>query len=116
MAAERRRDLAKRLASDLMVQYLERLGVEVIFGLCGHTVIATLDAIATTSGATVLITPAEPPHTGRGAAIAAAVIVFAIIAAVITPLRYTGMPVVSRTKAMSSQFKSSLNAAFFGSA
>ncbi|MEN9661390.1 MAG: hypothetical protein RL324_339 [Verrucomicrobiota bacterium] len=36
----------KRLASDLMVQYLERLGVEVIFGLCGHTVIAVLDALS----------------------------------------------------------------------
>ena len=28
-----------------MVEYLERLGVEVIFGLCGHTVIALLDAL-----------------------------------------------------------------------
>ena len=36
----------KRLASDLMVQYLERLGVEVIFGLCGHTVIAVLDSLS----------------------------------------------------------------------
>ena len=36
----------KRLASDLMVQYLERLGVEVVFGLCGHTVIAVLDALS----------------------------------------------------------------------
>ena len=59
-------------------------------------VIATLDAIATTSGATVLITPAEPPHTGRGAAIAAAVIVFAIIAAVVVPrLRPTRAAITS---------------------
>src|SRR6202023_3775983 len=29
----------------LLTDYLERLGVEVIFGLCGHTVIAFLDAL-----------------------------------------------------------------------
>jgi acetolactate synthase-1/2/3 large subunit len=29
----------------LLTEYLERLGVEVIFGLCGHTVIALLDAL-----------------------------------------------------------------------
>src|SRR4029079_16465372 len=34
-----------RIASYLLAEYLERLGVEVIFGLCGHTVIALLDAI-----------------------------------------------------------------------
>ena len=34
-----------RIASYLLTDYLERLGVEVVFGLCGHTVIAFLDAI-----------------------------------------------------------------------
>src|SRR6202161_3757892 len=34
-----------RIASYLLTDYLERLGVEVIFGLCGHTVIAMLDAL-----------------------------------------------------------------------
>ncbi len=34
-----------RIASYLLAEYLERLGVEVIFGLCGHTVIALLDAL-----------------------------------------------------------------------
>jgi len=34
-----------RIAAYLLTEYLERLGVEVIFGLCGHTVIALLDAI-----------------------------------------------------------------------
>lgn len=34
-----------RIASYGMISYLERLGVEVIFGLCGHTVIAVLDAL-----------------------------------------------------------------------
>src|SRR5438876_978129 len=34
-----------RIASYLLTDYLERLGVEVIFGLCGHTIIALLDAI-----------------------------------------------------------------------
>jgi acetolactate synthase-1/2/3 large subunit len=34
-----------RIASYLLTEYLERLGVEVIFGLCGHTNIAFLDAI-----------------------------------------------------------------------
>lgn len=29
----------KKLVSELMVDYLERRGVEYIFGLCGHTVI-----------------------------------------------------------------------------
>ena len=36
---------ATRIASYLLTQYLEQLGVEVIFGLCGHTVIAFLDAL-----------------------------------------------------------------------
>jgi acetolactate synthase I/II/III large subunit len=35
-----------RIASYLLVDYLERLGVEVVFGLCGHTVIAFLDALS----------------------------------------------------------------------
>jgi acetolactate synthase I/II/III large subunit len=34
-----------RIAAYQMTEYLERIGVEVIFGLCGHTVIAVLDAI-----------------------------------------------------------------------
>jgi len=34
-----------RIAAYQMTEYLERLGVEVIFGLCGHTVIALLDAL-----------------------------------------------------------------------
>jgi acetolactate synthase-1/2/3 large subunit len=36
---------ATRVTSYLLTEYLERLGVEVIFGLCGHTIIAFLDAI-----------------------------------------------------------------------
>ena len=35
----------KRIAAYLLTEYLERLGVEVIFGLCGHTNIALLDAL-----------------------------------------------------------------------
>jgi acetolactate synthase I/II/III large subunit len=35
----------KRIAAYQLVEYLERLGVEVVFGLCGHTVIALLDAL-----------------------------------------------------------------------
>jgi acetolactate synthase-1/2/3 large subunit len=35
----------KRIASYLLTEYLERLGVDVIFGLCGHTVIGFLDAL-----------------------------------------------------------------------
>ena len=35
-----------RIASYLLVEYLERLGVEVVFGLCGHTNIAVLDALS----------------------------------------------------------------------
>jgi len=34
-----------RIAAYQLSDYLERLGVEVIFGLCGHTVIAFLDAL-----------------------------------------------------------------------
>ena len=34
-----------RIAAYLMTEYLERLGVEVVFGLCGHTIIALLDAL-----------------------------------------------------------------------
>ena len=34
-----------RIASYLLTEYLERLGVDVIFGLCGHTIIALLDAL-----------------------------------------------------------------------
>src|SRR3979411_1838241 len=36
---------ATRIAAYLLTDYLERLGVEVIFGLCGHTIIALLDAL-----------------------------------------------------------------------
>src|SRR5215831_2355364 len=34
-----------RIAAYLLTEYLERIGVEAIFGLCGHTVIALLDAL-----------------------------------------------------------------------
>lgn len=34
-----------RIAAYQLVDYLDRLGVEVVFGLCGHTVIALLDAL-----------------------------------------------------------------------
>lgn len=34
-----------RITAYQLTDYLERLGVEVIFGLCGHTVIAMLDAL-----------------------------------------------------------------------
>lgn len=34
-----------RIASYLLTDYLERLGVEVIFGLCGHTIVGFLDAL-----------------------------------------------------------------------
>ena len=36
----------KKLVSDQIVDYLERRGVEYVFGLCGHTVIAMLDAFS----------------------------------------------------------------------
>jgi acetolactate synthase-1/2/3 large subunit len=35
----------QRISSYLLTEYLERLGVDVIFGLCGHTVIGLLDAL-----------------------------------------------------------------------
>lgn len=38
--------MSKKLVSDLMVDYLERRGVQYVFGLCGHTVIGMLDALA----------------------------------------------------------------------
>jgi acetolactate synthase-1/2/3 large subunit len=34
-----------RIASYLLTEYLERIGVEVVFGLCGHTIIGFLDAL-----------------------------------------------------------------------
>src|SRR5678816_3192054 len=34
-----------RIAAYQMTEYLEQLGVEVVFGLCGHTVIGLLDAL-----------------------------------------------------------------------
>jgi acetolactate synthase-1/2/3 large subunit len=34
-----------RIAAYQLTEYLERLGVEVVFGLCGHTVIGMLDAL-----------------------------------------------------------------------
>ena len=34
-----------RIAAYQLTDYLDRLGVDVIFGLCGHTVIALLDAL-----------------------------------------------------------------------
>jgi acetolactate synthase I/II/III large subunit len=40
------RHAGTRISSYLLAEYLERLGVEVIFGLCGHTNIAFLDALA----------------------------------------------------------------------
>jgi acetolactate synthase I/II/III large subunit len=44
--AEVQRATGTRISSYLMVEYLERLGVEVVFGLCGHTNIAFLDALS----------------------------------------------------------------------
>jgi acetolactate synthase I/II/III large subunit len=35
-----------RISSYLLTEYLERLGVEVVFGLCGHTIIGVLDALS----------------------------------------------------------------------
>ena len=34
-----------RIAAYLLTEYLERIGVDTVFGLCGHTVIALLDAL-----------------------------------------------------------------------
>src|SRR3954471_801744 len=39
------RSAGTRIAAYQMTEYLERIGVEVIFGLCGHTIIAFLDAL-----------------------------------------------------------------------
>ena len=39
----------ERISSYLLTEYLERLGVEVIFGLCGHTIVGLLDAIGKSS-------------------------------------------------------------------
>lgn len=44
-----REPVSTRIAAYGLVSYLERLGVEVIFGLCGHTNIAVLDALRTSS-------------------------------------------------------------------
>lgn len=38
-----------RVAAYLLTEYLERIGVDTIFGLCGHTVIAFLDALEKSS-------------------------------------------------------------------
>ncbi len=35
----------ERIASYLLTEYLEKLGVEIVFGLCGHTVVGFLDAL-----------------------------------------------------------------------
>src|SRR3954466_12931739 len=43
---EIRRATETRIASYLLVEYLERVGVDVVFGLCGHTNIAVLDALS----------------------------------------------------------------------
>src|SRR5215471_14709464 len=34
-----------RIAAYQLAEYLERLGVDVVFDLCGHTIIALLDAL-----------------------------------------------------------------------
>ena len=52
-----------RIASYLLTEYLERLGVEVIFGLCGHTVIALLDALGKSRIRFVI----DAPRAGRRA-------------------------------------------------
>lgn len=36
----------ERIAAYLLTDYLERLGVEVVFGLCGHSVVGFLDALS----------------------------------------------------------------------
>jgi acetolactate synthase I/II/III large subunit len=36
----------ERIAAYLLTEYLERLGVEVIFGLCGHTIVGLLNALS----------------------------------------------------------------------
>src|SRR6266571_8043368 len=35
-----------QIAAEQLVTYLENIGVEVIFGLCGHTVVQMLDALS----------------------------------------------------------------------
>src|SRR5437764_5815729 len=45
LKADIARKTAPRISSYLLAEYLERLGVEVIFGLTGHTVIGMLDAL-----------------------------------------------------------------------
>ena len=35
----------ERISAYLLTEYLERLGVEVVFGVCGHTVVGFLDAL-----------------------------------------------------------------------
>lgn len=35
----------QRIAAYLLTDYLERLGVEIVFGLCGHSVVGLLDAV-----------------------------------------------------------------------
>src|SRR5436309_16081544 len=45
LQADIARKATTRFSSYLLAEYLERLGVEVIFGLCGHTNIAFLDAV-----------------------------------------------------------------------
>src|SRR4030067_897258 len=46
-----------RIAAYQLVGYLERLGVQVVFGLTGHTIIAMLDALGHSK---IRYTP--PPH------------------------------------------------------
>jgi acetolactate synthase-1/2/3 large subunit len=55
-----------RLASDLLVEYLERIGVEVVFGLCGHTVIAVLDSLSRSKRIRFITTRHEQPILARG--------------------------------------------------
>src|SRR2546425_4367978 len=45
LQADIARKTTTRISSYLLAEYLECLGVEVIFGLCGHTNIAFLDAV-----------------------------------------------------------------------
>src|SRR4026208_1591489 len=60
------RAVETRIASYLLVEYLERIGVEVIFGLCGHTNIAMLDALSKSS--IRFITSRPEPTSARSAA------------------------------------------------
>ena len=52
-----------RFAAYLLADYLERLGVEVVFGLTGHTVIGLLDAL----GRSRIRYVSDAPRAGRGA-------------------------------------------------